>query len=132
MHIRFQNLCHHFSPHHHSSLLWKGQNNSTFTQSNVSTLYRIPPIRKVKGKIAKILNFLKFLDFLGRTPFLGQKHRSFYSTTISVLLGSPSPALLTAMMRYSSSLPFGCSTNVASVITAVAVSSHTPAGRSLR
>jgi hypothetical protein len=46
-----------------------------------------------------------------------------YSTTIAVLLGSPSPALLTATIRYSSSLPFGCSTNVASLITAVATSS---------
>jgi len=29
-------------------------------------------------------------------------------STISVLEGSPSPALFTAMMRYSSSFPFGC------------------------
>jgi len=39
-----------------------------------------------------------------------------YSMTISALLGSPSPALFIAMMRYSSSFPFGCSTNVVSVI----------------
>jgi len=69
----------------------------------------------------------RFSIFRGLTNYL-----SFYNTTISVLLGSPSPALFTAMMRYSSSLPFGCSTNVASVITAVATSSHAPAGRSLR
>jgi len=37
--------------------------------------------------------------------------RFFYSTTISVFEGSPSPALLTAMMRYSSSFPFACWTN---------------------
>ena len=49
-----------------------------------------------------------------------------YRTTIAVLLGEPSPALFTAMMRYSSSFPFGCSTNVASVITAVATSSQLP------
>lgn len=54
-----------------------------------------------------------------------------YSTTIAVLLDSPSPTLLTAMMRYSSSLPLGCSTSVASLITAVATSSQAPAGRSL-
>ncbi len=44
-----------------------------------------------------------------------------YSTTITVLLGSLSPVLFTAMMRYSSSTPRGCSTRVDSVTTAVAV-----------
>lgn len=58
--------------------------------------------------------------------------KTIYRTTIAVLLASPSPALLTAMMQYSSSFPLGCSTNVASEITAVATSSHAPAGRSLR
>ena len=45
--------------------------------------------------------------------------RIFYSTTIAVLDGSPSPALLTAMMRYSSFLPRGCSTKVAMSASAI-------------
>lgn len=56
----------------------------------------------------------------------------FYNTTITVLLASPSPDLLTAMMWYSSSLPFGCSTKVASLITAVPTSSQLPPSRSRR
>ena len=57
----------------------------------------------------------------------------FYSTTIAVLLGSPSPALLMAIMRYSSfrSFPWSCSTSVASRITWVATSSQSRAARSL-
>jgi hypothetical protein len=35
---------------------------------------------------------------------------SYYSTTISLLLGSPSPDLFIAITRYSISLPFGGST----------------------
>jgi hypothetical protein len=44
----------------------------------------------------------------------------FYSTTITVLLGEPSPDLLIAITRYSSSAPFGWSTNVDSVSIAAA------------
>jgi len=50
----------------------------------------------------------------------------FYSTTITVLLGEPSPDLFIAIMRYSSSLPFGWSTKVDSVSIAVATSCQFP------
>jgi hypothetical protein len=45
----------------------------------------------------------------------------FYKTTITVLLGCPSPALFIATTRYSSSIPFGWSTKVDSVSIAVAI-----------
>jgi len=87
-----------------------------------------------------IIRFMLFRDFTAQKKH--RRHRESlklctlgirtYSTTIAVLLGSPSPALFTAMMRYSSSLPRGCSTSVASVVTAVAASSQGPAGRSRR
>jgi hypothetical protein len=52
--------------------------------------------------------------------------RLSYRTTIAVLDGSPSKALLTTITRYSSSFPAGCSTRVASVMKAVTTSCQGP------
>ena len=52
-----------------------------------------------------------------------------HSTAITVLDGSPSPALLTAMIRYSSSTPRAWATNVTSLMTAVATSDHGPSDK---
>ena len=52
--------------------------------------------------------------------------RTFCSTTLAVSDGLPSPALLTTMMRYSNSLPHGCSTSVASLVTTVAAPLQAP------
>ena len=57
---------------------------------------------------------------------------SIQRTTTMVLLGSPSPALLTATMRYSNSTPRGWSVSSASVVTAVPMSDHGPSGRCRR
>ena len=85
---------------------------STETYRFVHILILPPPHAECQALIAQDQgSFENFSDFPGLTSISAPKRYRLYTTTISVLEGSLSPALLTAMMRYSSSFPFACSTN---------------------